>query len=81
MVLLTRPFPLNHLQREQGFQRKNIQSVKCKNEKNNKKNEVLMVICNLKAIKLDHCRSFRFLENKIVKAGIKLHIMLCAEEK
>jgi len=48
---------------------------------NKKKSEVLMVICNLKAIKLDHCRSFRFLENKIVKAGIKLHIMLCAEEK
>lgn len=36
MVLLTRSFPLNHLQLEQGFQRKNIQSVKCKNEKKNK---------------------------------------------
>lgn len=40
-----------------------------------------MVICNLKAIKLDHRRSSMFLENKNVKAGVKLHIMLCAEEK
>lgn len=44
-------------------------------------NEVLIVICNLKTIKLDHCRSFMFPENRILKEGVQLHIMLCAEEK